>query len=71
MINQQPTVANSEQPSIAIITVNYYEKLAVDAMMSNKVTYVRHKPEGIAESYNILPFSPRRSFGLSTNPQLT
>ena len=46
MINQQPTVANSDQPSIAIITVNYYEKLAVDAMMSNKVTFVRHKPEG-------------------------
>lgn len=46
MIKQQLTVANDDQPSIAIITVNYYEKLAVDAMMTNKVTFVRHRPEG-------------------------
>lgn len=45
-INQQPSVSNEEQPTIAIITVNYYEKLAVDAMMTNKITFVRHKPEG-------------------------
>ena len=31
------------QPTIAIITVNYFEKLAVDAMIENKVTFVRHK----------------------------
>lgn len=47
MIQQQPTVSNDQQPTIAVITVNYYEKLAVDAMMSNKVTFVRHKPEGM------------------------
>lgn len=46
MIQQQPKVSYDDQPTIAIITVNYYEKLAVDAMMSNKVTFVRHKPEG-------------------------
>ena len=46
MIQQQPTVSHNDQPTIAIITVNYYEKLAVDAMMSHKVTFVRHKPEG-------------------------
>lgn len=45
-INQQLTVSNEDQPSIAIITVNYYEKLAVDAMMQNKITFVRHRPEG-------------------------
>lgn len=45
-ISQQPSVSNEEQPTIAIITVNYYEKLAVDAMMTNKITFVRHKPEG-------------------------
>ena len=46
MIKQQPSVAKDDQPTVAIITVNYYEKLAIDAMMSNKVTFVRHKPEG-------------------------
>lgn len=46
MIQQQPTVSHNDQPTVAIITVNYYEKLAVDAMMSDKVTYVRHKAEG-------------------------
>jgi hypothetical protein len=46
MIKQQLNVSRDEQPTIAIITVNYYEKLAVDAMMSNKVTFVRHRPEG-------------------------
>ena len=39
MIQQQPKVSYDDQPTIAIITVNYYEKLAVDAMMSNKVTF--------------------------------
>lgn len=31
------------RPTIAIITVNYFEKLAVDAMIENKVTFVRQK----------------------------
>ena len=46
MMQQKPEVSNDDQPTIAIVTVNYYEKLAVDAMMTNKVTFVRHKPEG-------------------------
>ncbi len=46
MVKQQPSMANDDQPNIAVICVNYYEKLAVDAMMTNKVTFVRHKPEG-------------------------
>jgi hypothetical protein len=47
MIQQNPTIRNDNHPTVAIITVNYYEKLAVDSMMENKVTYVRHKPEGL------------------------
>jgi hypothetical protein len=46
MVQHQPTVSFDDQPTIAIITVNYYEKLAVDAMMLNKVTFVRHKTDG-------------------------
>ena len=46
MVQNQPNVSAEDQPTIAIITVNYYEKLAVDAMMTNKVTFVRHKADG-------------------------
>ena len=51
MTQQQPKVSANDQPTIAIVTVNYYEKLAVDAMMTNKVTFVRHKPEGKRSFY--------------------
>lgn len=54
LIQQNPTLETYDQPTVAIITVNYYEKLAVDAMMDNKVTYVRHKPEGI-KIFSFLP----------------
>ncbi len=36
-------LSSAFRPTIAIITVNYFEKLAVDAMIENKVTFVRHK----------------------------
>lgn len=41
-----PTIATNQQPTIAIITAMYYEKLAVDAMMENKTTYMKYKTEG-------------------------
>ena len=34
------------QPTIAIITVHYFEKMAVDAMMTNKQTFVRYATVG-------------------------
>lgn len=49
------TVSASQQPTIAIITANYCEKLAVDAMMENKTTYVKFKTGGECHfSLNIL-----------------
>ena len=55
MVKQMPNVQKSQQPTIAIITAQYCEKLAVDAMIENKDTYVRYKTEGIyAYSYNSL-----------------
>ena len=33
-------LSNTFRPTIAIITVNYFEKLAVDAMIENKITFV-------------------------------
>ena len=40
------TMSGDTKPSIAIITALYCEKLAVDAMMENKTTFVRYKTEG-------------------------
>jgi hypothetical protein len=48
MVKQMPTIAANQQPTIAIITALYHEKLAVDAMMENKTTYIRYKTEGRA-----------------------
>ena len=46
MVKQMPTIAANQQPTIAIITAHYHEKVAVDAMMENKTTYVKYKTEG-------------------------
>ncbi|KAL8608000.1 hypothetical protein ACOMHN_023816 [Nucella lapillus] len=51
MVKQMPTIAANQQPTIAIITANYHEKVAVDAMMDNKTTYVRYKTEGESHVY--------------------
>ena len=45
-VRQMPKVVRSQQPTIAIITAQFCEKLAVDAMIDNKDTYVRYKVEG-------------------------
>ncbi|CAF2675522.1 unnamed protein product [Rotaria sp. Silwood2] len=50
-------LSSSFQPTIAIITVNYFEKLAVDAMIENKVTFVRHKA-GESNVYTIGTIGP-------------
>lgn len=41
-----PIIAANEQPTIAIITFHYAEKLAVDAMLDNKETFVRYTNMG-------------------------
>jgi hypothetical protein len=46
VVRQMPTIASTAQPTIAIITANYCEKLAVDAMIENKQTYVRYNTVG-------------------------
>ena len=46
VVKQMPTVVSSQQPTIAIITANYCEKLAVDAMIVNKETFVRFTTVG-------------------------
>lgn len=51
MVKQMPTIAANQQPTIAIITALYHEKLAVDAMMEEKTTYIRYKTEGESNVY--------------------
>ena len=46
MVQNMPTLLDRDQPVVAIITRLYCEKLAVDAMIDNKITYVRYKTEG-------------------------
>ena len=45
-MNQMPAQMQGSKPTVAIITSKYYEKLAVDAMMENKTTFVKYKTEG-------------------------
>lgn len=45
-VRQMPEVVRSQAPTVAIITAQFCEKLAVDAMIENKDTYVRYKVEG-------------------------
>jgi len=51
VVKNMPMIAANLQPTIAIITAQYCEKMAVDAMMENKTTYVRFKTEGESNVY--------------------
>ncbi|OTF77999.1 UDP Phosphorylase-like protein [Euroglyphus maynei] len=52
-VSQMPKVIRSQQPTVAIITAQFCEKLAVDAMIDNKDTYVRYKGEGESNVYTL------------------
>merc|ERR1719510_653466 len=43
----------SHQPTIAVITAQYFEKMAVDAMMTNKQTFMRYATVGEANVYTL------------------
>lgn len=45
-VRQMPPVTRQQQPTIAIITAQFCEKVAVDAMIDDKNTFVRYKTEG-------------------------
>ncbi len=45
-VSQMPVLPKAEQPTVAIVTLLYSEKMAVDSMMDHKTTYVRFKTEG-------------------------
>lgn len=53
IVKQMPTMASSKQPTIAIITAQYCEKVAVDAMIENKETFVRYTTVGESNVYTL------------------
>ncbi|XP_072755545.1 uncharacterized protein [Anoplolepis gracilipes] len=59
VVKQMPTMASAKQPTIAIITAQYCEKLAVDSMIENKETFVRYTTVGTASSPDTTDGVPR------------
>ncbi|KHJ42407.1 hypothetical protein D918_07536, partial [Trichuris suis] len=53
MGKQMPKVSRSDRPTVAIVTAFYAEKLAVDAMLENRRTYVRYKSDGESNVYTL------------------
>lgn len=53
IVKQMPTMVSSKQPTIAIITAQYCEKLAVDTMIENKETFVRYTTVGESNVYTL------------------
>ncbi|XP_071643870.1 uncharacterized protein [Temnothorax longispinosus] len=53
VVKQMPTMASAKQPTIAIITAQYCEKLAVDSLIENKETFVRYTTVGESNVYTL------------------
>ncbi|XP_018345777.1 PREDICTED: uncharacterized protein LOC108750650 isoform X1 [Trachymyrmex septentrionalis] len=59
VVKSMPTMASAKQPTIAIITAQYCEKLAVDSLIENKETFVRYTTVGTASSSDATDGIPR------------
>lgn len=53
VVKQMPKIVKAKQPTIAIITSQYCEKLAVDAMMDDQETFVRYTTVGESNIYTL------------------
>ncbi|CRL04253.1 CLUMA_CG017354, isoform A [Clunio marinus] len=53
VVKQMPTIASNKQPTIAVITAQYCEKVAVDSMLENKETFVRYTTVGESNVYTL------------------
>lgn len=53
MVKDLPMLTGHEQPTIGVITTLYHEKLAVDAMMVDKKTYIKYKTESESQVYTL------------------
>lgn len=53
LVKDLPQLTGREQPTVAIVTGLYCEKLAVDSMIDDKTTFVKYKTEGESQVYTI------------------
>ncbi|WAQ95491.1 CPMD8-like protein [Mya arenaria] len=54
MVREMPQLTSREQPTVALVTSLYCEKLAMDAMIEDKVTFVKYKTEaGESQVYTV------------------
>ncbi|XP_050414992.2 uncharacterized protein LOC126829267 [Patella vulgata] len=55
IVQKLPQMPERDEPRIAIITALYCEKLAVDAMVEDKITYIQHEKgsEGESQVYTL------------------
>jgi len=60
IVKTMPMQTRGNKPTVAVITSKYYEKLAVDAMMEDKTTFVRYKTEGESNVYTIGHIGPHK-----------
>uniref|UniRef100_A0A8D8ZKE6 Winged helix-turn-helix domain-containing protein n=1 Tax=Cacopsylla melanoneura TaxID=428564 RepID=A0A8D8ZKE6_9HEMI len=60
VVKQMPIITKSRQPTIAIITAQYCEKVAVDALIGDKETFVRYTTVGESNVYTLGNMGPHR-----------
>lgn len=74
VVKQMPKIVQAKQPTIAIITAQYCEKLAVDAMMDDQETFVRYTTVGksnVSLSCIDLSSNEQELFFIQVNPIYT
>jgi len=63
LVTDFPAIARSALPTIAIITSLFCEKMAVDAMLESKITYIKHVPDASTPG-KYAPVYTASAFGL-------
>lgn len=53
LVKSMPRLTAQDQPTIAVITSLYCEKLAVDALIEEKTTFVKYQTEGESQVYTV------------------
>ena len=63
-MKHMPIMQKGQRPTVAIITSKYNEKLAVDAMMQDKTTFVKYKTEGVQRTLAAQLFAFYKQFSV-------
>lgn len=56
IVEQIPIIQYNRQPTVAIITAEYCEKVAVDTLIENKETFVRYTTVGKNTTWQLVSF---------------